>query len=233
MYHSLPSTSFTRSRPHQPQRINHYNSQYNHIDFGVKHNNSLDFDALAVDYDPQTSDFTTSFSFSQTNIPFTAGLQTSQLEFENFGSQSSNNFSTSDFNLGTIDHTDVTLGNNPNPWPLASPVFQPGASAMGCVQHQAENAPFPLGFATTQPDPLTLASFPLPRQAEARLTGCGDAGFRCPRGCNTTIRRPGDFRRHMKKHAAPEFKCIVKGCNKEFYRLDKLRVHVKVHGHNL
>ena len=230
MYCSLPSTSFTCSRPHQPQRISLYNSQYNHIDFGVKHSNIPEFDALPVDYEPQISDFTTSFSFDQTNVPFTAGFQASQLEFENFGSQSSNNSPMDDLNLGTMGHTDVALGTNL--WPLASPVFQP-ASALGYVQRQAENAPFPLGFATSQPDPLAPASFLLPCQTEARLTGREDAGFRCPRGCNTTIRRPGDFRRHMKKHAAPEFKCIVKGCNKEFYRLDKLRVHVKVHGHNL
>jgi hypothetical protein len=56
----------------------------------------------------------------------------------------------------------------------------------------------------------------------------------CPRGCHGTFGRPGDFRRHMKKHEAPRFRCIFHDCAKTFYRFDKLRAHVqKGHKSNL
>jgi hypothetical protein len=52
--------------------------------------------------------------------------------------------------------------------------------------------------------------------------------------CTKTFRRPGDMRRHMRKHdpANSKFKCIVDDCDMRFYRLDKLRDHAR-QGHNI
>jgi|TARA_R110002003_G_scaffold45_23_gene3690 hypothetical protein len=49
----------------------------------------------------------------------------------------------------------------------------------------------------------------------------------CPKGCNKTFRRGGDYRRHMKKHELHPFKCCIMNCGKTFYRPDKLRDHLK------
>jgi uncharacterized Zn-finger protein len=51
--------------------------------------------------------------------------------------------------------------------------------------------------------------------------------LRCPKGCKETFLRPGDYRRHMKKHDPPKFKCAIYSCDKTFYRGDKLRDHLK------
>ncbi|KAH7371109.1 hypothetical protein BKA66DRAFT_573067 [Pyrenochaeta sp. MPI-SDFR-AT-0127] len=49
----------------------------------------------------------------------------------------------------------------------------------------------------------------------------------CPyTDCTTTFRRPGEFRRHMKKHQPHTYKCILVDCNMTFYRLDKVRDHL-------
>lgn len=48
--------------------------------------------------------------------------------------------------------------------------------------------------------------------------------------CESTFRRLADLRRHEHKHEQPLFPCEVPGCEREFYRMDKLRDHVqKVH----
>jgi hypothetical protein len=58
----------------------------------------------------------------------------------------------------------------------------------------------------------------------------------CPRtGCTTTFARPGDLRRHTRKHLKHEYHCPVDNCDrkgdKAFYRRDKLLDHQrKVHG---
>ncbi|KAF1940040.1 hypothetical protein EJ02DRAFT_456391 [Clathrospora elynae] len=49
----------------------------------------------------------------------------------------------------------------------------------------------------------------------------------CPKGCPQTFRRAGDYRRHMKKHTTPCYKCAVFDCDMTFYRADKLRDHLK------
>ncbi|RAR09713.1 transcription factor c2h2 [Stemphylium lycopersici] len=51
-------------------------------------------------------------------------------------------------------------------------------------------------------------------------------------GCTKTFRRPGDFRRHMRKHQPANLKCIVDDCDMKFYRLDKLRDHIR-QGHKI
>jgi hypothetical protein len=77
-----------------------------------------------------------------------------------------------------------------------------------------------------QPVPAPLpASFNTPAAArQERLT--------CLEGCSETFNRPGDFRRHMLKHAPPKFKCVDIDCKKTFYRMDKLRQHAK-QGHKI
>jgi hypothetical protein len=56
--------------------------------------------------------------------------------------------------------------------------------------------------------------------------------FTCTAGCNKTFGRAGDWRRHMGKHAPPKFNCIIIGCDKTFYRKDKLKAHVR-QGHKM
>jgi len=51
-------------------------------------------------------------------------------------------------------------------------------------------------------------------------------------GCNKTFRRVGDRRRHEGKHQARAYKCIDADCQKRFYRLDKVRDHLR-QGHGI
>jgi hypothetical protein len=48
----------------------------------------------------------------------------------------------------------------------------------------------------------------------------------CPHGCTDTFGRPGEYRRHMKKHNGPFFPCTHPYCGRMFYRQDKLRDHL-------
>jgi hypothetical protein len=65
------------------------------------------------------------------------------------------------------------------------------------------------------------------------LHGVHETRIRCTaNGCTRTFRRPGDFRRHLKKHQAPTLKCIAVDCDMKFYRMDKLRDHVR-QGHQI
>ena len=52
------------------------------------------------------------------------------------------------------------------------------------------------------------------------------ASRQCPYGCTNTFGRPGEYRRHMKKHDGPFFPCTRPHCGKMFYRQDKLRDHL-------
>jgi hypothetical protein len=45
--------------------------------------------------------------------------------------------------------------------------------------------------------------------------------------CETTFQRSAELRRHMQKHEEPAHACEVMGCNRSFYRMDKLRDHVR------
>ncbi|CAN9449977.1 unnamed protein product [Alternaria alternata] len=63
------------------------------------------------------------------------------------------------------------------------------------------------------------------RTAETRISCTVD-------GCTKTFHRPGDYRRHMRKHQDPILKCIVDDCDMKFYRLDKLRDHIR-QGHKM
>jgi hypothetical protein len=52
------------------------------------------------------------------------------------------------------------------------------------------------------------------------------ASRHCPYGCPNTFGRPGEYRRHMKKHNGPFFPCTHPCCGRMFYRQDKLRDHL-------
>lgn len=45
--------------------------------------------------------------------------------------------------------------------------------------------------------------------------------------CDSTFQRETDLRRHMQKHEGPLHTCEVPGCERKFYRMDKLRDHVR------
>jgi hypothetical protein len=54
-----------------------------------------------------------------------------------------------------------------------------------------------------------------------------DGRFACSL-CENTFQRPADLRRHMQKHEEPAYKCMVTSCGRDFYRMDKLRDHVRL-----
>jgi hypothetical protein len=49
----------------------------------------------------------------------------------------------------------------------------------------------------------------------------------CPHGCRGSFSRPGEYRRHMKKHRTHQHMCPQPGCGKTFYRMDKVRDHLR------
>lgn len=65
---------------------------------------------------------------------------------------------------------------------------------------------------------------------EGRSTGQEDERFECDT-CDQSFGRLADLRRHVQKHQESKFVCDVTGCEKGFYRLDKLRDHVRT-AHN-
>ncbi|KAF2028317.1 hypothetical protein EK21DRAFT_113952 [Setomelanomma holmii] len=75
------------------------------------------------------------------------------------------------------------------------------------------------------PQPTSLSVSTSQHHIEARIP-CGFPG------CNSTFRRVGDCRRHMGKHQAPTFRCITVDCDKTFYRVDKVRDHLR-QGHGI
>lgn len=122
------------------------------------------------------------------------------------------------------------------------PLFE--QEALGNLEHAT--LPFD-GFnpASIQPVPyvqplaypgLTAPLLPLPesiKPAEAVVMQLPDGKFFCSQlGCNAVYLRPGDCRRHLKKHNGPFFHCDQPGCGMDFYRHDKLRAHLK-QGHSI
>ncbi|KAH7084462.1 hypothetical protein FB567DRAFT_529055 [Paraphoma chrysanthemicola] len=94
--------------------------------------------------------------------------------------------------------------------PLQPWSFVPEA---GFMMHSQHNSPQAIAPPLAPP-----ATNPVRPRNEERHT--------CP-VCNKTSKRAGDYRRHMKKHAPPLFRCCVINCDKTFYRADKVRDHLK------
>ena len=78
--------------------------------------------------------------------------------------------------------------------------------------------------------PVAAANSDLPRMPQVQAN-TGDR-LRCPLGCAATFGRPGDYRRHMRKHERPRYRCAVIDCDMQFARFDKLRDHLR-QGHRL
>jgi hypothetical protein len=55
----------------------------------------------------------------------------------------------------------------------------------------------------------------------------GQSPLTCPHGCRGTFSRPGEYRRHMRKHGTHQHLCPRPGCGKTFYRMDKVRDHLR------
>jgi hypothetical protein len=109
-------------------------------------------------------------------------------------------------------------------------------SFQGTVPIQNAYQPIAPALAQTNipanPDHLPGVGTGLGANANA-LHGVHETRIRCTaNGCTRTFRRPGDFRRHLKKHQAPTLKCIAVDCDMKFNRMDKLRDHVR-QGHQI
>lgn len=94
----------------------------------------------------------------------------------------------------------------------AGPIAGPSINGGGIAGSSFPSASLVTTDVATEPDAAHAAS---------------DEVLRCPRGCRGTFRRPGDFRRHMRKHEQPRYKCPMFDCDKTFYRADKMRDHLR------
>ncbi|KAF2818880.1 hypothetical protein CC86DRAFT_388576 [Ophiobolus disseminans] len=75
------------------------------------------------------------------------------------------------------------------------------------------------------------APAPAPPAVVAAPQPSGQTLLTCPIGCNATFSRPGEYRRHMKKHGPRAFPCTQPGCGMAFYRKDKRHDHLRqAHG---
>lgn len=82
--------------------------------------------------------------------------------------------------------------------------------------------------------PPVQAHASVPAQAHASLHARGLAaqGIMCTR-CGLGFQRLSDLRRHSKGHKNPTISCTTSTCTKKFYRIDKMKDHVKrVHEKN-
>ena len=76
--------------------------------------------------------------------------------------------------------------------------------------------------AVASSDPYPIVNRPLPT---TQLHSCAM--------CGRLFKRKGDMERHARSHSGPRnWKCQTAGCNKEFYRKDKLVDHSKIHQTN-
>ncbi|KAH7084464.1 hypothetical protein FB567DRAFT_604353 [Paraphoma chrysanthemicola] len=107
---------------------------------------------------------------------------------------------------------------------------------------QASNAASIFGIAPASPTCSSFPFVPAPALAQALVPSAtpitaapqlvSHTGLTCPHCGLNTFGRPGEYRRHMKKHAPGAFPCTQPGCSKTFYRKDKLRDHLR-QGHKI
>jgi hypothetical protein len=86
-------------------------------------------------------------------------------------------------------------------------------------------APFAPGLGALDSNPTVIAPITPTVHGPPQPSTQGLSG--CPHGCGGTFGRPGEYRRHMRKHANPNFFCTQHGCTKSFYRRDKLNDHLR------
>ncbi|KAF2846621.1 hypothetical protein T440DRAFT_482416 [Plenodomus tracheiphilus IPT5] len=97
--------------------------------------------------------------------------------------------------------------------------------------------PFPVDAPAHPFQPIAPAP-PRPANSHAELGAptdilAADTRIRCNfEGCTKTFGRPGDQHRHMRKHRPMKYKCIDVDCDMKFYRIDKLRDHLR-QGHGI
>ena len=84
---------------------------------------------------------------------------------------------------------------------------------------QLNPAPYP----TIVSAPPALVPAPVPAPAPPAAAA---GRIYCPR-CPATFGRGGEYRRHLRIHQAPRYRCPMIDCPKEFSRADKLRDHAK------
>jgi hypothetical protein len=91
----------------------------------------------------------------------------------------------------------------------------------------ASAAPQPSSALYNPPSAVAIPAQARPQRPQNKQAG--NELLTCPKGCEKTFRRAGDFRRHMKKHSPPMYRCPFNGCDRTFYRKDKAFDHSKIH----
>ena len=136
------------------------------------------------------------------------------------------NFAFDDFGAPSMDDsflTSMPLPSQPDFFPT-QPSY-PAAGTGHAFQPIAPATAAQMNVAAPPNQPSGARANARHRTAETRISCTVD-------GCTKTFRRPGDYRRHMRKHQDPILKCIVDDCDMKFYRLDKLRDHIR-QGHKM
>ena len=77
--------------------------------------------------------------------------------------------------------------------------------------------------------PATIDFLPFAVNSLTVTTHTAAKSFPCP-SCGKVFTRNGDMKRHEGVHGGPSIWCGFRGCNKGFYRKDKLKDHQKSHG---
>lgn len=136
------------------------------------------------------------------------------------------NFAFDDFGAPSMDDsflTSMPLPSQPDFFPT-QPSY-PAAGTGHAFQPIAPATAAQMNVAAPPNQPSGARANARHRTAETRISCTVD-------GCTKIFRRPGDYRRHMRKHQDPILKCIVDDCDMKFYRLDKLRDHIR-QGHKM
>jgi hypothetical protein len=112
-------------------------------------------------------------------------------------------------------HTSINHPDN-----LLDPIF----FGQDLLQLSASMMPSGIQVAAPTPSAVDVVSNVGPSIPDKNVV---EPALTCPRGCPGSFRRPGDYRRHMRKHEQPRYKCPKFDCDKTFYRADKMRDHVR------
>ncbi|KAH7385266.1 hypothetical protein DE146DRAFT_769015 [Phaeosphaeria sp. MPI-PUGE-AT-0046c] len=127
-----------------------------------------------------------------------------------------------ELSLGTVAYDDshLTIQNHT----YDTTVEGGHGSSVPCSENPGSTSM--IGFQFTSPMGLVTPA------VQASLQPSAQTAPVCPHGCRGTFGRPGEYRRHMGKHANPTFFCTQRGCLKSFYRKDKLKDHLR-QGHGI